>query len=793
MAKSLRPYPAQHKMPIVKPNYLENQAQHLVQAGKHGEAEPLVRRILEFDKNSPTGLFLMGVIELEKGARDQAESLFRRCIKIAPRHFGAQANLGNLLLGSGKSAEALTSYHVAIKLQPDNSALLYNTGQCLRTMGRYGEAITTYRRALELKPDFITAACDLGIVLALAGQGTEAVALVADLIQRHPGAAEPRLSLGKIFRELGRPEEARLQLEEAIRLDPNNRNALRELAGVLLQTNELVRAESLIRRSVEGTASPVPGAMMLLAEVRARQGNHAAAIGLMSQALDVTGAGSKRPQHFQALAAWHAANNDRAKAVEVLATGLKTFGDQEPNLIISLFYNQLCLGDWRHFRELFTKVLRHLRDPNPPVVEPFITLLIPDLTPSDLQRVTHTYARQFASWTHRTLPLRVSRRHSGERLRIGYLSADFHQHATAYLTAGVFEHHDPREFESHAYSYGPDDGSATRQRLLNAFEHFVDIRGLDHAAAAQRIRDDDIDILVDLKGYTRQARPEILAQRPAPLQVNWLGYPGTMAVDFMDYIIVDSTVVPFREASAYQEALAYLPHAYAPLDTKRAVAPIPSRSQAGLPEEGFVFCCFNNPRKIIPDFFYLWCDLLSAVPNSVLWLFARQDAVIGNLRREAKRHGIDPERIIFASRVTQEEHLARLSLADLILDTLPYNAHTTTSDALFMGVPVLTCIGSTFAGRVATSLLRAADLPDMVTLSLEDYRAKALNLASHPELLPELRRRLGLARTNAPYFDMTGFTRHLEALYHRMWQRHEKGLEPDTLGLPYSLEQPRHD
>ncbi len=785
MAKSRYPYPAQPPILIGKPNYLETQAQHLVQSGKYGEAEPLVRRILAFDKNAPTGLFLMGVIELEKGDRAQAESLFKRCIKVAPRHFGAQANLGNLLLGSGKYAEALISYRVAINLQPDNHALLYNTGQCLRTMERFDEAIMTYRRALELKPDFVSAAADLGIVLVLAGQSTEAVALGTDLIQRYPGSAEARLSLGKIFHELGRPEEARMQLEEAIRLDPNNRNALRELAGILLKTNELVRAESLIRRSVEGAATPAPGAMMLLAELRARQGNHADAIGLMSQALDVIGAGSKRPHHFQTLAAWHAANNDRAKAVEVLATGIKTFGDQEPNLIISLFYNQLCLGDWRNYRELFTKVLRYLQDPNPPVLEPFITLLIPDLSPSDLQRVTHTYARQFASWTHRAFPLRLSRRHSGKRLRIGYLSSDFHQHATAYLTAGVFEHHDPREFESYAYSYGPDDESATRQRLLNAFEHFVDIRGLDHTAAAQRIRDDDIDILVDLKGYTRQARPEILAQRPATLQVNWLGYPGTMAVDFMDYIIVDPTVAPLKEASAYQEALAYLPHAYAPVDTKRTVAPIPSRTQAGLPEEGFVFCCFNNPRKITPDLFYLWCDLLSAVPHSVLWLFARQGAVIDNLRREAKRHGINPERILFASRVTQAEHLARLSLADLILDTLPYNAHTTTSDALFMGVPVLTCIGNTFPGRVAASLLKAANLPDMVTISLEDYRTKGLSLASHPEVLVDLRRRLALARKTAPYFNMSDFTRHLEALYLRMWQRQEEGLEPDTLGLPY--------
>jgi protein O-GlcNAc transferase len=778
MAKTV---PPQHNMVVGNSNHLESQAQRLVQAGKLGEAEPLVRRLLALNKNSPAGLFMLGVIELEKGARDQAESLFRRCIKIAPRHFGAHANLGNLLLGSGKCTEALATYRVAIKLQPDNHALLYNTGQCLRTLGRLDEAIATYRRALGVKPDFITAACDLGIALALAGKSSEALALGKELIQRHPGSAESRIALGKIFRELGRSEEARIQLEDGIRLDPHNRTALWELAAILIQGNELGQAESLIRRSVAGSATPVPGALMLLAELRARQGNHEAAIGFMSQALDMINPYSKRPQHFLMLAAWHAANNDRAKAVEVLSTGLKIFGAQEPGLTISLFYNQLCLGDWTHFREQLTRVLGHLRNPNPPVLEPFVTLLIPGLNPSDLQRITHTYAHQFASWTHRALPTRATRRPSGERLRIGYLSADFHQHATAYLTAAVFEHHDPSQFEIHAYSYGPDDGSATRQRLRSAFEHFVDIRGLDHALATQRIRDDDIDILVDLKGYTRQARPEILARRPAPIQVNWLGYPGTMAADFMDYIIVDSTVVPPDEASYYQEALAYLPHAYAPVDRDRPLMVSPSRVQAGLPEEGFVYCCFNNPRKITPDVFQCWCELLSAVPKSVLWLFARQEPVIDHLRREAGRRGIHPHRILFAGRVPQEEHLARLHLADLILDTLPYNAHTTTSDALLVGVPVLTRIGITFPGRVAASLLRAAGMADLITFSLEEYQAKALHLATHPEALLALRQRLVLARNLEPYFDVAGFTRDLESIYRGIWQRHEAGLKPALL------------
>ena len=759
---------------------LEAEARRLWRAGRIEEAGQQAHRLLAADKNSPGALVLLGIIARDQGNMKEAETWFRRCIKVAPRHYGAHANLGGQLLGMGKKTEALACFRAAVKLAPGEGNLHYNLGQCFRSLDRYEEAIASYRRALELKPDLVVAASDLASVLALAGKAVEAEGLCRKLTQRLPRAPEPRLSLGVIYRDQGRLDEARQEFEEVLRLAPRHRQATLNLAALLLDLNELAQAQALVETAAR-TGGARTGVLTLMAELRARQGDSRAAVELMSQVL---ASNSGRAEDYLKLASWHAATNNRAKAVAVLEEALKVHGDKSPLLIINLFYNQLCLGDWRHYRQRLPKVLAALQAMNPPPLEPFMALQIPDLGPEEISQITKVYSKRFNKLPRPTTLPAWHRHVTDGRLRIGYLSADFHEHATAYLTAAIFENHDTDRFKLHAYSYGPDDQSPTRHRLEASFARFSNIRHLDHLAAAEHIRADGIDILVDLKGYTRLARPEILALRSAPIQVNWLGYPGTMGADFMDYIIVDSTVVPFREASAYQEALAYLPHAYAPLDTKRTVAPIPSRSQAGLPEEGFVFCCFNNPRKIIPDFFYLWCDLLSAVPNSVLWLFARQDAVIGNLRREAKRHGIDPERIIFASRVTQEEHLARLSLADLILDTLPYNAHTTTSDALFMGVPVLTCIGKTFAGRVASSLLRATDFPDMVTLSLEDYRAKALNLASQPEVLADLRRRLALARNNAPYFDMSGFTRHLEALYHQMWQRHEEGLEPDTLGLP---------
>lgn len=758
---------------------LEIQAHHLWRVGRLEEAKQCARRLLAVDRDAPRVLFLLGNLARDQGAMEDAETWYRRCIKVAPHNPKPQANLGGLLLRKNRKREALTCFQAAVRLAPTDGDLVYNLAQCYRALERYPEAIASYRRALDLKPELVVAGSDLASVLALAGQEEEAEVLCRELSQRHPLAPEPRLSLGGIYRDQGRLAEARLAWEEALRLAPQHRQALLSLAALSMDLNDLAQARRLIETAASGQDGNNNQILSLLAELHARQGDNGRAAALMTRVLATK---SGRPGDYLKLAAWHAAAHQRGKSVAVLEEGLRLHGNQSPRLLVYLFYNLLCLGQWRHYHPLLAKVLAVLRAAEPPLLEPFIALQIPDLEPEALGRISQRYARRFEPWIRGGLaPAAGPRPGEDGRLRIGYLSADLHEHATAYLAAGVFERHDTRRFAVTAYSYGPDDQSPTRERLRASFECFRDIRSLDHQAAAERIRADGIDILVDLKGYTRLARPEILALRPAPLQVNWLGYPGTLGATFVDYMVVDERVVPPQEASAYQEALAYLPHAYAPVDTHRQVAPIPSRAQAGLPERGFVFCCFNNPRKITPDFFYLWCDLLIATPDAVLWLFARQEEVIHNLRREAKRRGIDPERILFAARVTQEEHLARLSLADLVLDTLPYNAHTTTADALFMGVPVLTCEGKTFPGRVAASLLHAAGLPELVTQSLDEYRAKALHLASDPQAAAELRQRLRQARANQPYFDTTAFTRHLEALYLQMWRRHEQGLAPAML------------
>jgi predicted O-linked N-acetylglucosamine transferase (SPINDLY family) len=376
-----------------------------------------------------------------------------------------------------------------------------------------------------------------------------------------------------------------------------------------------------------------------------------------------------------------------------------------------------------------------------------------------------------------SIPLWRGEIYRHDRIRIAYLSTDFRDHVVADAIAGCFEHHDKARFETTAISLGPTDGSAMRRRLEAAFDRFVDVHALSDAEVAAMLRASEIDIAIDLNGYIGESRTGILARRPAPVQVNYFGYPGTMGVPFIDYIIADPVVIPEEHRVHYSEQVVYLPCTYLPSDRKRPVAAnTPSRAEAGLPATGFVFACLNNAFKIGPALFDVWMRLLEDVEHSVLWFLEDNVSTSANLRREAQLRGIGPERLVFAHRTSMAEHMARQQLADLFLDTLPYNAHTTANDALWVGLPVLTCLGSTFPGRVAASALHAVGLPELVTQSLAEYAALALALARDPERLAALKSKLLRARDTAPLFDTARLARDLEAAYTAMWERQQAGL-----------------
>lgn len=369
----------------------------------------------------------------------------------------------------------------------------------------------------------------------------------------------------------------------------------------------------------------------------------------------------------------------------------------------------------------------------------------------------------------------------GRKMRLGYLSNDFQEHATAHLLIEVLEAHARADFEIFAYSFGADDGQSMRRRTMAACDRFVDISDMDDRAAAARIHADGIDILIDLKGFTAGARTGIVLLRPAPIIVNYLGYPGTLGAGVCDYLITDRFLTPAASAPDYAEALAYMPHTYHPHGRQTLPGTKPGRQEAGLPEEGFVFCCFNQPYKISPDIFHIWCRLLALVPDSVLWLLDHPHAA-GNLRGEAIRHGVDARRLVFGANLPQAAHLARLQLGDLMLDTVPFNAHTTASDALWAGVPIVTCPGETFPSRVAGSILHAAGLGELVADDLAGYFELAYSLATEPERLAAVKARLAANRLETPLFDVAGYTLDLEALYRAMLVRHRANLKPSTIG-----------
>jgi predicted O-linked N-acetylglucosamine transferase (SPINDLY family) len=364
-------------------------------------------------------------------------------------------------------------------------------------------------------------------------------------------------------------------------------------------------------------------------------------------------------------------------------------------------------------------------------------------------------------------------RPAGERLRIGYLCGDFNQHATSLVLAGVLEAHDRETFEIFAYDYSAEDGSAIRARMKAAFEHFVDIGKEGPVTAAARIAADEIDILIDLKGYTERTRSEIMLLRPAPIQVNFLGYVGTQGGDWIDYVIADETVLPESEYGNWTEQPVLMPASYYPNDRGRPVPPPNTNRLAyGLPESGVVFCCFNNPFKLSPEIFTVWLDLLRDVPGSVLWLYAGNEFLAANLRRAA---GAFADRVYFAGPASLEAHLARHGCADIFLDTVPYGAHTTGADALWAGVPMVTCLGRAWPSRVGGSMLRAVGLEELVCDSLESYAALARALAADPARRESMRARLIAARDGAPLFDAVAFARALERAYTQMADRARAG------------------
>jgi protein O-GlcNAc transferase len=614
-----------------------------------------------------------------------------------------------------------------------------------------------------------------GVEHARAGRWKDAEKAHARAVRAAPNDPLFWVNLGQARRKLGDLDGAAAAADEALRVDPSSKIAVQLRLATRLERHRYADAledAERVTRYESATHQQWADYGVALYQL----GRHQEAVSALLRAL------ACKPDFFDAHVALCNAFDRiglHAEAVECLRTALMLKPGWGAG-IVGAIYHSLYSCDWSHLEDDLRELAALLERPEPQDFGPFMFLSF-GTDAAGQRRVFSDHARLNHAHESPLPPVASPGRAVAARLRIGYLSNDFHQHATAMLLAHVLELHDRERFDVRLYSYGSADGSAMRQRLEVASECFVDIAGFSNREAAQRIRDDGIDILVDLKGYTLNARTAIMAMRPAPIQVAYLGFPGTMGADFIDYAIVDPVVAPPSMTDAFVEKLAWLPDCYQPNDRLREVGTPPGRDACGLPAQGFVFCCFNHTYKIRPAIFDIWCRLLAATPGSVLWLLQSNAQARDNLLREAQARGIDPSRLVFAPVVPPSENLARLTHADLFLDTLPVNAHTTASDALWSGVPIVTCAGDSFVGRVAASLLHAVGLPELAVADLSAYESLAGAIASDPARLAALKAHLKQARETSPLFDSALTTRGLEALYVRMAERWRAGLAPDHL------------
>jgi protein O-GlcNAc transferase len=764
------------------------------QQGDLAEAERLFRQEIRLRPDYPAGYNNLGSLLLQQGRLADAIAVHRHAIELKADYAEAHFALGNALKQQGDLEGAMASYRSASAAKPGYAEAHNNLGVLLEMQGRLDQASASYRRAIAIKPGYAEAQFNLGVVLHQQRDLDAAEAAYRKVISLNPGLAAGHNNLGTVLQDRGQLDSALAAFDEAIRLKADCAEAFFNRGTALQQQSKMGAALTAYGRAVglrKDYADAINNAGIVLQQL-GRAGEavvlyrrlleltpaHAGAYNNMGTALLALGDTDKALAAFeQALTcqpdfpeacynrgnAWRELGN-LAEAIAAYRNALRLRPDYA-DAFSQLVYHHAQACAWDDYdadqERLIGMVRAGIRVP------PFY-LLPSTASASDQQ----TCARH---WIGPISPPReVVFGHGAsierQRIRLGYLSGDFHQHATAELTAELFETHDRDRFEVSAYSYGPDDKSPMRARLESAFDRFIDIRALSHREAAERIHADQIDILIDLKGYTHRARPEIPAYHPSPVQVSYLGYPATMGADFIDYIIVDSFVVPPIQQVFFSERLVHLPGSYQVNDRKREVTRVASRQACGLPPEALVLCCFNNSYKISPLFFDIWMRLLRAIPGSVLWLLEANELVKCNLRLEAEKRGVDSARVIFAPIVPIAEHLGRHRHADLFLDTSPCNAHTTASDALWAGLPVLTCSGDTFAGRVAGSLLMAIGMPELVTGSVEEYEQMALALARAPHRLMALRQKLEKNRNSCLLFDLPRLTGHLEAAYIRMWR-----------------------
>lgn len=780
----------------------------LHQQGNLKEAAPLYARILSADPLHFDAHHMLGVLHAQQGRFVEAAKAIAQALKMRPRNERALSNYGNILKVLGHFDEALLSYDAALSLNGSASVTWYNRGLVLADMRRFEEAATSYDTALSFTPNYVEALQSRAAALCELRRFSEALSSASAAIRIRPDFPDAFHIQGIALWRLKRLNEALDSYNLALAIAPHSPGILNNRgmtlcdmerhdaaldsynAAIVLQPDYI---EAMNNRGIAlASMRRYPEALESFDAALAIRVDYVDALSSKGAVL------TAMERHDEALTCYAAvlkvrpANSNALYNSAVTLSHLGRFDEAltrfesvlssapaHPHARSGIAAAAQNLCDWDRTEALASEMAADIAN-GTSVISPF-TLLGYGADPSLQLRCAQAYLRDNGAECHSVMLPTIA--HQREKLRIAYVSSDFCDHPVAHQLVELLERHDRSAFTVHGVCLGVDDGSPIRARLINAFDRFHDVGRMSDRDVVARMHQLEIDIAIDLNGHTQNARPGIFARRAAPVQVNYLGYPATTGSGCMDYIIADRIAVPFEAQHAYSEAIVHLPDSFFVSDARRSVSAPPARRAAGLPESGFIFCNFNQNWKITAAMFDVWMRLLRDVPDSVLWLKDCAGMVRSHLRNQAQARGIDPDRLVFAGRADIDQHLARLQLADLFLDTLPYNAHATASDALWAGVPVVTCTGQAFAGRVASSLLSAIGMPELVTQTLADYEGLALRLARDPANLRSLRQKLAHNRLSAPLFDTDATRRSLEAAYQRMWKIARCGEPPASFGV----------
>jgi len=821
------------------------EAAALYRGGDSAGARRTLKLVLRKAPEHFDAVHLMGLIEAQRGHNKDAELLLRKAVRLNPQSAEAQANRGNVLRELKRFDEALTSYGHALALRPEYPNALNGRGIVLAALGRFEEAVASYDKALDFHSDFIMARYNRALALTGLGRYDAAIAdhdtvlaLDPSFVQGHvdranalagakrtddalaaydralalePGFVPAQYNRGLALHQAGRFAEALAGFDSVLALDPsasahNSRgntllalgridDALAAFASATKADPKFAGAHNNCGYALMKLQRPADAlacfdkALAIEPESSSALNNRGNALLALSRIDDALASFSKaiaKSDDPSDALANHGNAAMGARRFDLAAADFEQIVARKPDhpyALGNLLYSRMHNCDWRSYQETTSQIMVALEQ-NKQVIVPFASISCLNSAAAQLS-AAKTWAADVLPVVSPALP----RNYEHEKIRIAYVSGNFRTDPLSILTVELFERHDRNRFETFAISHGPSDKSALRERLERAFDSFIDVVGKSDNEVADLMRELEIDIAVDLNGFAENCRPGILALRPAPIQVAHLNYLGTMGVPHIDYVLADRHAIGDDIRPYFSERIAYLPDTLVVADSTRRLSDTPAtRADMGLPEDGVVFCCFNSTHKITPIFFDAWMRLLKEIDGSVLWFAGGSQTAQNNLRREAEARGVAASRIVFMPRVSdQETYLARYQLADLFLDTLPYNAITTAVDALWAGLPVLTCRGGAFAGRCAASMLHSVGLPELVADSLEAYEATALRLAQERAALLRLRQKLIGERKTLRLFDTDRFRRNIEAAYVTMWNRNRRGEAPTDFDVTPSI------